>query len=141
MRCLRCRNERKKKVRRVGRYSAGFTLLEVLVGLAIMASVLVSSLLAFAAHQRARRLAEAKLAAVGVADELLFQLSGGRGGIPPTSRGVVPGRNDWWWQTELVGLTAPAGIPMSVVRFRIVEATASGKQQTLVSVDIVKGAK
>ncbi|TWU58092.1 prepilin-type N-terminal cleavage/methylation domain-containing protein [Rubripirellula reticaptiva] len=138
---MRCSRYSFCSAARVGRSSTGFTLLEVLVGLAIMASVLVSSLLAFAAHQRARRFAEAKLAAVGVADELLFQLSGGRGGIPPAGRGVVPGRSGWWWQTELVGLAAPAGIPMSVVRFRIIEATAPGKQQTLVSVDIVKGAK
>ncbi len=102
-----------------------------------MAGVLVSSLLAFSAHRRTQRFAEAKLAAVSVADELLTHLSGMRGGIPASSRGPIAGRPDWWWQTELVGLTAPAGIPLQVIRFQVIEIALTGSSRSLVSVDIV----
>lgn len=123
MRCLRCKS--------------GFTLIEVVVGLVIMAGVLASSLLAFASHQRARRLTDAKLVAVDVADDMLTAFSGSRGGIPPAGRGPVIGRSGWWWQTAPIGVAAPAGVPVTVTRFQIIEIEASGKTNSLVQVDVV----
>ncbi|TWU58433.1 hypothetical protein Poly51_12110 [Rubripirellula tenax] len=121
--------------------SSAFTLMEVVVGLAIMAGVMVSSLLAFGAHQRARRTAESKLTAVRVADELLSQLSAGRGGVPASDRGLIAGQPGWWWQTEWIGTAAPAGIPVGVIAFRILEVSPDGSPRTLARVDIVKGTK
>lgn len=114
-----------------------FTLIEVVVGLALMASVLVASLLAFSAHSRQRALASAKRQAVITADQLLQQLSVRRGGIPPTGRGLVAGRVDWFWRTDLVGTTAPAGIPMRVIRFQIVRQNGDGSSTSLASVEVV----
>lgn len=115
----------------------GFTLIEVVVGLVIMAGVLASSLLAFSSHQRARRIADEKLAAVSVADEMLTVFSGSRGGIPPAARGPVVGQSGWWWQTSPVGITSPAGVTLEVTRFQIIEIEAGGKTNSLVSVDVV----
>jgi type II secretion system protein I len=128
MNCSRCESS-----------TAGFTLIEVVVGLAIMAGVLVSSLLAFSSHRRAQQFAEAKVAAVAVTDELLTLFSGSPGGIPATGRGPIAGRPDWWWRSEVVGLTAPAGISLQVIRFQIIEINPRGRSRSLVSVDVVGG--
>lgn len=122
---------------RCSRPKPGFTLIEVVVGLVIMAGVLASSLLAFSSHQRARRLADAKLVAVDIADEMLTAFSGSRGGIPPAGRGPVIGRPGWWWQTAPIGVATPAGVSMTVTRFQIIEIESAGKTNSLVQIDVM----
>ncbi len=119
----------------------GFTLIEVVVGLALMASVLVASLLSFSAHRRQLRTADARIAAVAVADELLEFLSSGPDGLPTSGRGRIPGRANWIWQTNVVGMTTPMLVPMQVVRFRIIEFRGDGSPQTLVSVHVMETAQ
>jgi prepilin-type N-terminal cleavage/methylation domain-containing protein len=120
------------------RSQSGFTLLEVVVALTLMASVLVGSLLSFSAHQKQRRLADAKIAAVAIADDLLNQFSGIREGIPVPSRGAVAARTNWFWRTSVVGMTAPAQVPLRVIRLEIVEVTVAGLLQPLATVDVVE---
>lgn len=126
MSCCRC-----KRV-------AAFTLLEVVVGLTLMASVLVGTLLSFSAHQKQRRLADAKLAAVRVADDLLNELTASREGIPPAARGLVDGRPSWFWQTSVVGMAAPANLPLRVIRLEVIEVTDRGSWQPLATVEVVE---
>lgn len=114
-----------------------FTLLEVIVGLTLMASVLTSSLLAFSAHRKQQRFAESKLQAVAIGDQLLDRLSGSPQGIPPSARGLIAGKSNWFWTTRIVGTMTPAGIPMRVIRFEIIEQRSPGVAQTLVTVDVV----
>ena len=116
---------------------AGFTLLEVVVGLTLMASLLVGSLLAFSAHQKQLRLAESKLAAAAAADDLLDRLSGSTEGIPLRGRGNVRGTT-WRWRTRPIGTAAPAGIQLDVIRFEIAESLANGSLRVLTTVDVVK---
>ncbi len=116
----------------------GFTLLEVVVGLALMASVLVGSLLSFSAHRKQLRSADAKIAAVAIADDLLDRLSGSREGIPSSQRGQIAGHPGWFWQTRIVGVTAPAGIPLKVVRLEVIEITQGRSQRVLSTVDVVE---
>lgn len=127
MLCSRC-NER----------STAFTLIEVIVGLTLMATVLVSSLLSFAAHQKQRRFADAKIAAVTVADDLLHVMSASPEGIPARGRGLIPGQRNWFWQTSVVGAMAPAQVPMRVIRFEIIEQSSQGSLRALVTVDLVQ---
>lgn len=115
-----------------------FTLLEVVVGLTLMASVLVASLLSFSAHQKQRRLADAKIVAVAIADELLGEMLLTREGIPVSGRGLIAGRPNWFWRTSLVGVAAPAQVPLRVVRLEIVEVTAQRTQLPLATVEVVK---
>ena len=119
----------------------GFTLLEVVVGLTLMASVLVGSLLSFSSHRRQQRTADAKIAAVAVADQLLNELSGLREGIPAIGRGMIAGRPNWFWTTDVVGTTAPADIPMQLIRLQVTEVDNEGRSHSLVTVDVVKGIK
>ena len=116
----------------------GITLVEVVVGLTLMASVLVGSLISFSAHQRQLRSAESKLAAVSIADDLLSRLSGSRGGVPRAARGTIAGRPGWYWQTRIVGVAAPAGIPLQVIRLEVIEIRADRTARLLTHVDVVE---
>lgn len=126
MSCCRCRS------------ATGFTLLEVVVGLTLMASVLVGSLLSFAAHRKQRRLADAKIAAVMFADDLLNEFTASRDGVPPTARGMIAGRPGWFWRTSVVGTAAPAQIPLRVIRLEVIEVVDDGSVRPLATVEVVE---
>ena len=116
----------------------GFTLIEVVVGLVIMASVLVASLLAHHGHQQQWRSANAKRTAVTISDELLQRWSVQRGGIPMTGSGPIPGKPNWYWENQLVGIATPVGIEVRIVRCRILERFPNGSFRHHCSVDVVK---
>ncbi len=120
------------------KHKYAFTLLEVVVGLTLMASVLVGSLLSFSAHHQQRRIADAKLVAVTVADQLLDELSGTREGVPAVGRGMIAGRPNWFWRTNVIGTAAPAEIPMRVIRLQVVEVNNEGRMLPLATVDVVE---
>ena len=120
------------------KHKYAFTLLEVVVGLTLMASVLVGSLLSFSAHHQQRRIADAKIAAVTVADQLLDELSGTREGVPAVGRGMIAGRPNWFWRTNVIGTAAPAEIPMRVIRLEVVEVINKGRMLPLATVDLVE---
>ncbi len=126
MRSCRCNRQR------------GFTLLEVIVGLTLMATVLVGSLLSFAAHRRQRHLADNKILASAFADELLNVMTTSSDGIPNRGRGPVPGRPRWYWQTNSTTAIVVAEIPLRVIRFEIIEQTGTGSVRPLVSIDVVE---
>ncbi len=115
-----------------------FTLVEVLVGVTLMATMLVGSLLAFAAHRKQQRFADQKLRAVALADSLLDQLSHRPGGIPSTGRGPVASSPGWYWQTSPVRAIAPSRIPLTVIRFEIVGRSPDGSAKSLVNVELVR---
>ncbi len=131
MRCFRCNGQHLMK-------RPAFTLLEVIVGLTLMATVLVGSLLSFSAHQKQRRFADAKIVAVTIADDLLNLLSASPEGIPANGRGLIAGKSDWFWRTSVVGAMAPANVPMRVVRFEIIEQSAQSPLRALVTIDLVQ---
>ena len=120
------------------KHQYAFTLLEVVVGLTLMASVLVGSLLSFSAHHQQRRLADAKIAAVAVADQLLNEMLGTREGIPAVGRGLIAGRPNWFWRTNVIGAAAPAQIPIQVIRLEVVEVNNEGRMLPLATVDVVE---
>ena len=97
----------------------GFTLLEVIVALALMGSVLVASLLAFSQHRKQLSMADKRIEATMIADQLVSQLSSQRDGIPVGARGIVAGKTNWIWQTSPVGTTTLATVEMQVLRFQI----------------------
>lgn len=117
----------------------GFTLLEVVVALALMGSVLVATLLAFSQHRAQLSLAEKRIQATIIADQIVSTLSAQRDGIPIGTQGVVAGKANWIWQTSRVGTTTLATVPMQVFRFQILEIDPIPTQ--LVSVDLVRSVK
>ena len=116
----------------------GFTLIEVVVAMVIMVSVLASALLAFSAHRKQLRLANQRMSAIVAADDLLVVLSGQEGGFPISGRGPIPGHPTWTWQTNVVGVTAPAGVELNVIRLTIDEVTPRGQRNNLVSLEVLE---
>ncbi len=127
-RCKRCASQR----------DSAFTLVEVVVGLALMASVLVATLLSFSAHRKQLRAADARIAAAAVADDLLETLRAHPDGFPKSSRGPIAGRSDWIWQTNIVGVVSPLQVPLQVIQFSIIDLAGDRRGQALVSVNIVE---
>lgn len=115
---------------------SGLTLLEVVVALALMGSIMVTSLLAFSKHRRQLQLAEKRIEATMIADGLVKELTAGRDGIPVSGRGIVAAKANWIWQTSPAGVTTMATVPMQVIRFEIFEVSQSSTR--LVSVQVVK---
>lgn len=114
----------------------GVTLLEVVVALALMGSVLVTSLLAFTRHREQLALAENRLEATVIADRMLADWSAQRGGVPVGASGVVPGRPRWSWDTRVIGTTRLATVAMQVIRFEIYQRDA--RDIALVDVEFVQ---
>lgn len=101
----------------------GFTLLEVIVALVLMGSVLAGSLVAFSRHRQQLALAEKRIEAAMIADQLVGQLASPETGLPRGAGGPVLGKPGWSWQTSLVGTSVLAGVPVDLVRFEIFEAS------------------
>ncbi|WP_182866110.1 type II secretion system protein [Rhodopirellula sp. JC639] len=117
-----------------------FTLLELIVALALMGSLLVGSMLAFSRHRKQLSMADKQLEAARVADRLVHQFTAQQGGFPIAARGAVVGNSGWIWQTSPVGSTSLATVPMQVVRFQIMEIDGNSTTP-LVAVDLVKPAR
>ena len=83
-------------------------------------------------------MADKRIVAVSFADDLLSQLTGGGRQLPQSMRGGVPARPNWYWQTSVVGVTAPMNMPMKVLRLRIIEVKPDGSSNVLTSVDVVE---
>ena len=116
----------------------GLTLLEVIVALVLMGGVVVSTLLAFSKHRAQLALASQRIEATEIADALVLQLDGRRGGIPDAAVGTVPGKPNWFWQTRPIGDAVLASVPLRVIRLEIRRRDAG--DVVLVDVDLVKAA-
>ena len=136
--CPEAKDSRQLGSPRPGRTCSAFTILEVVIGLILMATVLVASLLSFSAHRRQLAVADKRIAAVSYADDLLAQLTAGEKRLPTSMRGRIPAQSNWYWQTSLVGTTAPMEVPLKVIRLQIIERKADGSTQILTSVEVVE---
>lgn len=116
----------------------GFTLIEVVVGITLMATVLATSLLAFSAHQKQIRQARVKLTALQVADEMLNRMSSSREGIPVSGAGPIPEHPNWSWQTSVVGQTIQFKIPLQIIQLSIYENQGDSEVDLLASTRVIK---
>ena len=120
------------------RMAPGFTLIEVVIGLSLMATVVVASLLAFSGHQEQIRQANAKLADVDIADDLLNRLSATRDGIPMSGSGRIANHPNWYWQTRVAGEVVCAQVPLRIINLQIIEREPNSKLNLLVSTSLVE---
>ena len=120
------------------RQTIGFTLVEVVVGLTLLATVIVSSLLAFSKHQKQIRLSRSKIAAVRIADDLLNRMSASRTGIPPAASGPIPEHPTWSWRTSVTAETLRDPFPMQIIELQIIERENVSKLNLLASTSVVK---
>jgi prepilin-type N-terminal cleavage/methylation domain-containing protein len=114
----------------------GFTLIELVVGLVLLATLLVSILLASARYEKSRRLAQNRSKAVQLADSLLADWFDSPGGIPIQASGRF-GNQDFLWQTQLVRNDQLFGREVLIVRLEV--STFSTQETTkLISVELVQ---
>ncbi len=114
------------------------TLVEVLAGLALLASVLVGLLAAKAGYARQSERADLRLRAVTAADQLLAGWWQSPGGVPGSADGATPGDAGLRWRTRLVANAAVEEIGASNVRLEILSAAQDGRAPSFVlAVDLV----
>jgi type II secretion system protein I len=121
--------------------NSGLTLIEVLVGLAILSTLLVSLIVAQRRHREQLQAARKKIDACQAADELLTGWFLNSGGLPLSQAGRVPNNRDLQWRTRIVPSKETRRVGVDLVRLTIHSAnTADGKSGNLpplVSVDVV----
>jgi prepilin-type N-terminal cleavage/methylation domain-containing protein len=116
------------------KHRRGFTLIEVLAGLILMATIMSTAMVAFNRHRKQAMASQRLLVGAQMADATLEQLSQLNEGIPESSTGMVAGQPTWRWQTQLIGLAKPAGVDAAVIRFSIQQE--DGRE--LIRVDLAK---
>ena len=90
------------------------TLVELVAGLTLLASVLVGVLLAFAAHQRQARSALKRTAACNAADQLLSNWYADQERVPRNARGSIGGAVPMVWTTRTIQRTRVESLPVDI---------------------------
>jgi hypothetical protein len=115
----------------------GLTLVEVIAGLVLLATLLTTVLTAFKTHAAQIRGSRERLKANGIAQELL---SGWltKGALPPVgTRQALAGTEDWNWRL-LANDSQPSGsINIGSVRVEIVRSQNAAADEILASVVLV----
>ena len=115
----------------------GFTLLEVLVGAVLLATLAVTVLLGFSEHRRQLSFSEQRIAVTVALDRMLRDWSSQPKGLPRNAMGLVDPLRSWWWTTRVVQQRTLFGVPAVVVRIEVYEHRLPGARR-LVSVEVVQ---
>ena len=94
----------------------GLTLIEVIASTALLATTLIGVLVAFSNIEQQNRLAEKRIEAVELADEMLYRWSVNNLPIPADQTGKIPGET-WYWKTSVV--QESKGTHLQQIRFEI----------------------
>lgn len=124
----------KRSARHRGR---GMTLVEVVAGLALLATVLAGLLVAKARLGRQVRVTESRRAAVGAADALLTAWWRDKPRFPRNAAGEVPGHADLLWRTQTVASAQAARLCGQVTRLDVFSAPLGANQTPLVTIELL----
>jgi hypothetical protein len=114
------------------------TLVEVVGGLGLLATLLVAVLLAKGRYTRQAAIAERRLRAVAAADELLAAWHQNAAPLPREGEGLVSGDSDLSWRTRTIVNPDINDLNAEVVRLEILEnRTSSAANPVLASVEFV----
>jgi hypothetical protein len=113
------------------------TLIEVVCGLALLATVLVSILLTRARAVRQSAIAQARVDAVHVADDLLARWWADPASFPRTAGGGVEGRPTLAWRTSPVANPPARLMGGDVVRLEILDRSIEGSREPVLAVEVV----
>ena len=117
----------------------GLTLLEVIAGLALLATLLTMILVAFGSNLRQVRRSQQRLAAIHQADLLLGEwlLQGQPDSIPRDGSGDIPDDDQMIWRTHEIPEPQATDLGVCVVRLEILDRKNSATNKPLASVDFV----
>lgn len=118
--------------------SRGMTLVEVVVGIALLAMLLVLILSSFRVHASQIRSAKQRMEAIRRADSLLTVWSAS-GGIPPVGeQEPIPERPGWSWRiVRGTGSDELYQIGASAIRLEIVDSQDQQEKLPLASVELL----
>ncbi|MGB7344296.1 MAG: type II secretion system protein [Pirellulaceae bacterium] len=123
-------------------HRAGFTLLEVVIGMMLMTSLVVGSLTALSRYRNSLATVARKRQAINVADELLNQWVQSSNGLPGASVGEVTGESVFRWQTRVLSQRRVCGVQTEVVRLEVYQSESSdGAAYPLTTVDYLRPAR
>lgn len=125
--------------------SAGFTLMEVVVGLALAATLLVAVLAACGHHLRQLRLADSRMIAIKTADQMLAEWYHRDGRVPINAGGVCRQNSSLTWQTEarttVLGASSNKNsFKVEFVRLSIFRKEENTNTTPLISIEIMQPA-
>ena len=116
------------------RRNGGLTLIEVVAGLALLASLAVGVLLAISSYRRQMQHAQDRLLAADLADRLLAGwYSSGR--IPRAGAGVLSADGRWRWQTRVTDRALIGSYPVEVIRLQV--SRILSREAPSVTIDLV----
>ena len=99
-------------------HSRGLTLIEVVAGLALLASLGVAMLAILSAHRQQARQAADRLQAADLADQLLAGWYSSSAGIPRNAAGAFA-RSDYQWTTHIMDQRMIDGYAIEIIRLQI----------------------
>lgn len=117
-----------------------FTLVEVLLGMVLLASLAIVSMQGFRAHKLQLRFAEQRAIAIAELDRLLVGWENRPEGFPMAGFGIVGFERPWVWRASLIEQRTVFGRPMFVVRIGVFENDRLDATM-LAKVDILRGAE
>lgn len=116
------------------------TLIEVVAGIALLATLLVSILTTHQLHADQVRSAQDRLTAIRLANDLLATWSVG-GELPAIgTEEELPGMAGWRWRIVKGEPVAIGRYSLQVVRFEVVRSSADRSERVLTAVDLLAGA-
>ena len=122
----------------VSRKRSGLTLIEVVAGLALMATVLVGILEAGGRHVRQIKRAQRQLSAAAEADRLLTGMAGNFEQLPDNNTGTECGDGLMWRTRLMENREARETMNIAIVRLEIFDPKQTKDQTPLVAIDVVK---
>ena len=124
------------------RSRSGLTLVEVVAGIALLSTLLVSILLSYGAHAGQIRAARQRMQAIKAADQLLSNWMA-QGDLPAVGdQDMLPGSDELVWRMVAVPRDKRVSLPNEVGLIRLEVYQRSNRQNVLTSVDLfTSGAK
>ena len=113
----------------------GLTLLEVVAGMALMATLLTTILVAFGSNLRQIRRAQQRLAAIRQADRLLGEWFQQPNLVSVGDSGDIPDNDQMVWRTREI--STATGLDLRVVRLEIFNRKSKTTDKPLAAVDFV----
>lgn len=113
------------------------TLVEVVAGMTLLASLATGMLLAYGAHQKQLRRAEQRIDAVDVADRLLGQWYASDVVIPRNRHGrIIANQEPWIWRTRTIEAASVGTTPVERIRVEIYRERNQQDRQPLAVVEL-----